>query len=40
MRSDMPRSRSATSVSRPDAFATQLAYVVTDSSTRSSVAWS
>lgn len=40
MRNDIPRSRSATSVSSPDALATQLAYVVTDSSTRSSVAWS
>ena len=40
MRSAMPRSRSATSVSRPAALATQLAYVVTDSSTRSSLAWS
>ncbi len=34
----MPRSSSPSSTSSPEALATQLAYVVTDSSTRSSVA--
>ena len=40
IRIDLPRVRSCSSASRPAVLATQLAYVVTDSSVRSPLAWS